>query len=69
MLEPSVDKLVEKVDSKYSLVVIAAKRARQLLDGEKPLINPHSNKYVGIALEEIASDALELPQSIRQAEK
>ena len=69
MLEPSVDKLVEKVDSKYSLVVIAAKRARQLLDGEKPLINPRSNKYVGIALEEIASDALELPQSIRQAEK
>jgi len=65
VLEPSIDKLVEKVDSKYSLVVVAAKRARQLLDGEKPRINPRSNKYVGIALEEIAADALELPESIR----
>ena len=61
MLEPSIDKLVEKVDSKYSLVVVAAKRARQLLDGEKPRIDPRSNKYVGIALEEIAADAMELP--------
>lgn len=69
MLEPSIDKLVEKVDSKYSLVVLAAKRARQLLDGEKPRIDPRSNKYVGIALEEIASDAMELPQSFRQSEK
>ncbi|GAA5346135.1 DNA-directed RNA polymerase subunit omega [Planifilum fimeticola] len=69
MLEPSIDKLVEKVDSKYSLVVLAAKRARQLLDGEKPRIDPRSNKFVGIALEEIAADALELPQSFRQSEK
>jgi DNA-directed RNA polymerase subunit omega len=69
MLEPSIDKLVEKVDSKYSLVVLAAKRARQLLDGEKPQIDPRSNKYVGIALEEIAADVLELPQSNRQEEK
>ncbi len=69
MLEPSIDKLVEKVDSKYSLVVVAAKRARQLLDGEKPRINPRSNKYVGIALEEIAVDALELPESIRPEKK
>ncbi|MGI6126822.1 MAG: DNA-directed RNA polymerase subunit omega [Planifilum sp.] len=69
MLEPSMDQLMEKVDSKYALVVLAAKRARQLLDGEKPLIDPHSNKYVGVALEEIAADALELPQPFRKAEK
>lgn len=69
MLEPSIDKLVSMVDSKYSLVVLAAKRARQLLDGDKPRINPHSNKYVGVALEEIAAGALELPQSCRKPEK
>lgn len=56
MLYPSIDKLMEKVDSKYSLVVLAAKRARQLLDGAKPGIEPRSNKYVGVALEEIAAD-------------
>lgn len=30
MLYPSIDKLVDLLDSKYALVVIAAKRARQL---------------------------------------
>lgn len=54
MLEPSIDSLQEKVNSKYVLVTLAAKRARQLLETKKPLIdNPKSKKYVGIALEEI----------------
>ena len=35
MVNPSTDKLMEKVDSRYGLVVLAAKRARQLLDGDE----------------------------------
>ncbi len=35
MLYPSIDKLLDKVDSKYSLVVAASKRARFLRDGAK----------------------------------
>ncbi len=58
MLYPSIDDLMKKTDSKYTLVAIASKRARQLLDGAKPNIEPVSHKYVGIALEEIASGAL-----------
>jgi DNA-directed RNA polymerase subunit omega len=58
MLYPSIDKLMTKADSKYSLVVLAAKRARQLLDGQDPQLKPKSKKYVGVALEEIASDIL-----------
>ncbi|HLS66651.1 MAG TPA: DNA-directed RNA polymerase subunit omega [Pseudogracilibacillus sp.] len=54
MLEPSIDKLQEKIDSKYSLVTISAKRARQLQDDEKSLIEePKSHTFVGVALEEI----------------
>ncbi len=54
MLYPSIDILVKKVESKYSLVVAAAKRARMLRDGAKTqLRNPKSHKYVGVALEEI----------------
>lgn len=30
MLYPSIDSLMEKLDSKYTLVTVAAKRARQL---------------------------------------
>ncbi len=58
MLYPSIDLLVKKADSKYSLVVMAAKRARQLLDGEEPQLEPNSKKFVGVALEEIAADIL-----------
>lgn len=35
MLYPSIDKLLDIVDSKYSLVVAASKRARSLRDGAK----------------------------------
>lgn len=58
LLYPSIDLLMTKADSKYSLVVMASKRARQLLDGQEPLLKPHSRKYVGTALEEIAADLL-----------
>lgn len=58
MLYPSIDLLMTKSDSKYSIVVLAAKRARKLLDGQSPQIKPKSKKYVGTALEEIAVDIL-----------
>ncbi|KEQ23317.1 DNA-directed RNA polymerase subunit omega [Paenibacillus tyrfis] len=57
MLYPSIDKLLDKVDSKYSLVVAASKRARMLRDGSKTeLKQKKSHKYVGLALEEIYED-------------
>lgn len=59
MLEPSIDSLQEKIDSKYVLVTLAARRARQLLETKKSLIeNPKSNKYVGVALEEIQAEKI-----------
>lgn len=54
MLYPSIDEIMEKVDSKYSLVVGASRRARLLREGAKTYLEkPQSYKYVGIALEEI----------------
>jgi len=58
MINPSIDILVTKVDSKYTLVVLAAKRARELMDGSLPLVDSKSHKQVTIALEEIAQDKL-----------
>ncbi|MDF2571727.1 MAG: rpoZ 2 [Sporomusa sp.] len=54
MINPSLDVLVQKVDSKYTLVVLAAKRAREIMDGQPPLAESKSNKPVTIALEEVA---------------
>lgn len=49
MIYPSVDKLLRKVDSKYTLVIASAKRARELMQQTKPM----AAKPVTAALEEI----------------
>lgn len=53
---PSIDKLLNRVDSRYSLAILSAKRAHEIEDGA-PLIldNYKSSKPVGKALEEIAA--------------
>lgn len=58
MLEPSIDSLLEQVDSKYSLVILSSKRAHELDLGAQPMIEVDqfsSVKNVGRALEEIAA--------------
>ncbi len=54
MIHPSLDTLVDKVDSKYTLVVLAAKRAREIMNGEESLVDSRSNKPVTVALEEVS---------------
>ena len=44
MCYPSIDNLVKKVDSKYTLVTLAALRARELTDGQTPLIDHAEGK-------------------------
>ncbi|WP_019242365.1 MULTISPECIES: DNA-directed RNA polymerase subunit omega [Bacillus] len=59
MLYPSIDSLLNKIDSKYSLVSVAAKRARKMqLNGDQKIANPVSHKNVGKALEEINAGIL-----------
>ena len=54
MGNPSINTLLTKVDSRYTLVVLAAKRARQILDGAEPKVKLRSTKNVTNALEEVA---------------
>ncbi|WP_077622071.1 DNA-directed RNA polymerase subunit omega [Sediminibacillus massiliensis] len=59
MLEPSIDSLQEKINSKYTLVTLSARRARQMQETKKILVErPKSHKYVGMALEEIEEQKL-----------
>jgi len=53
MIYPTLSSLMEKVDSKYTLVVAVSKRARQLVDGQPKLTKIDSNKPVTIAINEI----------------
>ena len=54
MLYPSINELRKKVDSNYRLVTLAAKRARDLIDGKPALVSIGIDKPVSVATEEIA---------------
>ncbi|UOQ87389.1 DNA-directed RNA polymerase subunit omega [Gracilibacillus salinarum] len=59
MLEPSIDKLQTKINSKYTLVTLAAKRARQIQNTKMHQVeNPRAATFVGLALEEILEEKL-----------
>ncbi len=53
MIYPTLASLMEKVDSKYTLVVATSKRARQIVDGQSKLTKNESNKPVTVAVWEI----------------
>ena len=70
MLYPSIDSLMTKIDSKYSLVSVAAKRARKLQENEKYILDKYvSYKNVGRALEEINADMLHYRLTSKQTEE
>ncbi len=58
MLNPSFRELAERGDSRYTLVILASKRARKIIEGEESLVETDSKKPVSIALEEIMADKI-----------
>ena len=59
MLYPSINELRKKVDSRYTLCILAAKRSRDLIDG-KPLLTSHipSPRPVSMAAQELSEDLI-----------
>jgi len=63
MIYPSIDKLVEKIGSKYLLVNLVSKRAEQMEDTKQYQMKEKdyvSSKNIGRALEEIAKDLVHI---------
>ena len=58
MINPSIVDLLKKVENRFTLVTMTAKRARQLIEGEEPLVKITSNKPVTIAINEISQGAI-----------
>ncbi len=58
MIEPGISSLLSKVDSRYTLVVATAKRARQLTEGAHKLTECKSDKAVTIAINEINEEKI-----------
>lgn len=61
MRYPSIDQLTHKSSSKYKLVIAVAKRAREIEEtGKCYLSSTHNVKSIGIALEEIVENKIEI---------
>jgi DNA-directed RNA polymerase subunit omega len=82
MMYPRIETLMDKVDSKFTLVSLAAKRGRQinsyfsqLGEGLGAIVPPQvasvSRKPLSIALEEIAADKINFkrPEDVEEAIK
>jgi DNA-directed RNA polymerase subunit omega len=65
VISPRIDKLLSHVDTRYALVIVTAKRARQInnyhhqlgegtFDELPPLVESRSKNYLTMALEEVA---------------
>lgn len=53
IVDPSVLELLKHADSRYTLVVEASKRGRQIVGGSQPLIDADDMKPLKAAVEEI----------------
>lgn len=61
MLYPSIDDLLEKEPSKYSLIILASKRAKEMHEYKiMQLEDYEAVKPVGKALEEVVSGVLSI---------
>jgi DNA-directed RNA polymerase subunit omega len=55
MARVTVEDCLEKVENRFQLVILAAKRVKQLYKGAHPLIEAKNNRQVVTALREIAA--------------
>lgn len=64
MIKPPLEALLERVDNKYALVIVAAKRARQIKEGALSVVDLDTRNPVTAALEEIAAGKIryEMPK-------
>jgi DNA-directed RNA polymerase subunit omega len=58
MLYPAINELRKKTDSRYTLVILAAKRARDITNGKPKLTQCDVDKPVSIAANEISEDLI-----------
>ena len=76
MMSPQIEKLMERTKSKFSLVTLAAKRAREITEYSGnlrmsevvgPTVQTVSTKHLSVAFEEIAADKVRfVPKTLEE---
>lgn len=58
MARVTVEDCIDKVDNRFALVLLVAKRAKQLLKGSASTVSSKNNKYIVNALREVAAGSV-----------
>lgn len=67
MARVTVEDCLPKVDNRFALVLLAAKRARQLMAGARPIIDTSRNKPPVLSLREVATGKVKFDRDVREA--
>ncbi len=68
MARITIEDCTERVGNRFSLVLMAAIRAKQIMRGARPLVKADENRAVVVSLREIAAGhvALDMPEDSPQ---
>ncbi len=75
MARVTVEDCLEKVPNRFALVLMVAKRAKQLLKGAEATVSTRNNKYIVSSLREVAignvvyQETMDNTEAIRQIER
>jgi DNA-directed RNA polymerase subunit omega len=76
MARVTVEDCIDKVDNRFALVLLVAKRAKQLLKGSASTVSVKNNKYIVNALREVAAGSVhfdnqgtDIQERMKQVEK
>ena len=61
------DNWTTEIDSKYRLVLLAAKRSKQLQKGAKPRLQSPAKKFTRVALEEVQHGLVQYQPVVKKA--
>ncbi|MGH1469073.1 MAG: DNA-directed RNA polymerase subunit omega [Bdellovibrionales bacterium] len=64
MARVTVEDCLEKVDNRFSLVLLVSKRSKQILKGSVPTVPVKNNKFVVSALREVAAGKVDFDKSL-----
>lgn len=64
MARVTVEDCLDKVDNRFALVLLVAKRAKQLLKGSTATVSVKNNKYIVTSLREVANGNVRFDQSL-----
>ena len=59
MIDPPIDKLVDKVGCKYALVSVVSKRSRYLLDKKGEMLESTGQRAISVAAKEVYDGKVE----------